>query len=159
MSPITYLVHLATHFSPSASESAIKTPLFVRNGVFVSQSTFPPAWSYGMELCQLLLYFAFNYHDSHSKSTTEMKLFNLTLSGSYTYQPDEFLFGCRPFHSMVLIHTISCTSSISKRIRRSPMRKRCMCLIGPISLLSAMISKTAASCLIEKCYRRGRDFG
>jgi len=37
-----------------ASSSVIKNPaLLIENGAFVSQSIFPPAWLYGMELLKL----------------------------------------------------------------------------------------------------------
>ena len=42
---------------------------FVRNGVFASQSIFPPAWLYGMEPFQRPFIYWDCYHDSHSKST------------------------------------------------------------------------------------------
>jgi len=56
-----------------AAQYAIKTPLFLRSGVFFSQSIFPPASLYGMELIHLLLYFAIFYHELRLKSTLKIK--------------------------------------------------------------------------------------
>jgi hypothetical protein len=61
-----------------------KTPLFVRNGVFVSQSIFPPAWLYGMEPFQQPFILWDCYHDSHSKSTIFRKFLSLTVTAYYT---------------------------------------------------------------------------